>query len=169
MADAAELAEMAGVIEQRVERVVERLTDWARHMAARFNGPVYLVGSTLHNPTPRDIDIRIVIADHEFAARYDMPMVEIPEEKRRERDGVTRTKAVPFDEGVTQRWVDDVSKLVAAVSVRLNYNADVKVWPDSYWRQPYPEPLTLAAPSPRWFVYNRHLPDPAALTTETEA
>ncbi|MDB4893122.1 MAG: hypothetical protein JWL61_4977 [Gemmatimonadetes bacterium] len=155
--------EKVAAVERHVDAVCEKLRDWSRHMAARFNGAVYLVGSTLHHPTPRDTDIRIVIADHEFAARYDMPMAEIPAEKQRERNGVTRTQAVPFDAGITQRWVDDMAKLTAAVSIRLTHNADVKVWPDSYWREPYPTPITLAAPSRRWFLYNRHNPKPPAI------
>lgn len=149
------------IIERRVDRTVEALTDWARHMAARFNGAVYLLGSVLHHPSPRDIDIRIIIADHEFAARYGMPMAEIPAEKQVEHRGVTRTQAVPFDEGVSQRWVDDIAKLGAAVSHRLTYNADVKVWPDSYWRADvYPSPVPLAAPTPPWWHYTKYCPNP---------
>lgn len=153
--------ETAERIEANVERVVFLSKDWARHMAARLNARVYLVGSTLHAPEPRDCDIRLILLDHEFAARYGMPMVAIPVEMQRERNGVTRTSAVPFDEGVTQRWVDDIAKLGAALSLRLHRNVDVKVWPDSYWREPYPTPVLLAAPSPHVFHYNAYAPDPS--------
>lgn len=43
---------------------------FAGYMAARYNGPVYLVGSSLRSGTPRDIDIRVVVADAEFCGRY---------------------------------------------------------------------------------------------------
>jgi hypothetical protein len=160
-------AEAVARIEERVEIIRTKLADWSRHMAARFNGAVYLVGSTLHNPDPRDTDIRIVVADHEFAARYGMPFAEIPEAERRERNGVTRTQGVRFDDGVTQRWVDDMAKLAAAISVRIQHNADIKVWPESYWREPYPRPITLAAPSSRVWFCTAHCPDPATALPRT--
>lgn len=46
------------------------LRGWANQMAARFGAPVYLVGSALDDPNARDIDIRIVLPDEDFAARY---------------------------------------------------------------------------------------------------
>lgn len=152
-------------IEDRVDTLVEKLTNWARHMAARYNGTVYLVGSVLHNPEPRDVDIRIVIHDHEFAARYGMEMKPCNEPPTETRLG--RTAKIHWNEdGPTQRWVDDIAKFSAELSTMLKRNFDIKVWPDSYWREPYPRPLVLAAPSPRWFIYNKYVPDPTVRAEE---
>lgn len=43
---------------------------WAREIAARFGRPVYLTGSSLNLPQPRDVDVRVVLTDEEFAARW---------------------------------------------------------------------------------------------------
>jgi hypothetical protein len=157
-------AAKAAIIEAQVARAVEKLSDWARHMAGRFNGAVYLVGSFLHHPDPRDCDIRIVIPDHEFAIRYGMAMerVEFNEfHPLRKRRGILSGECVRWSEdGPTQRWIDDTAKLGAGLLKAMQHNMDVKVWPDSHWREPYPTPITLAAPSPRYFIYTRHCPDP---------
>jgi len=46
------------------------LRPWANQMAARFNAPVYLVGSALTEEHPRDVDVRIVLPDEAFLQRY---------------------------------------------------------------------------------------------------
>lgn len=46
------------------------LRGWANMMAARFGAPVWLVGSALTDPNARDIDVRIVLSDEAFEARY---------------------------------------------------------------------------------------------------
>lgn len=53
-------------------RLVERtdLKAWAREIAARFGRPVYLTGSSLDLPQPRDVDVRVVLTDEEFSARW---------------------------------------------------------------------------------------------------
>ena len=43
---------------------------WAREIAARFGRPVYLTGSSLELPQPRDVDVRVVLTDEEFSARW---------------------------------------------------------------------------------------------------
>lgn len=63
-------AEGAALIEANVERVVRLITNCAQHMAAKLNASVYLVGSILHNPWPRDCDVRVIVADHEFGQRF---------------------------------------------------------------------------------------------------
>lgn len=164
MADDAELAVMAATIEANVAMVRAQLDDWARHMAGRFNGAVYLVGSILHHPAPRDCDVRIVIADHEFAARYGnaMERVEFNEFHPMAKRGLVSAECVRWcEDGPTQRWIDDTAKLGAGLLKATQLNMDVKVWPESHWREPYPTPITLAAPSRRWFVYNAHVPDPS--------
>lgn len=129
-------------------------------MAAKYAGRVYLLGSVLHTPNPRDIDIRIVVADHEFAARYGHEIRPLP--KPIERGAVTTVNGVCWDEdGPTQRWIDDVAKIGAAMSVRINHNVDLKVWPASYWHdRTYPAPLLLAGPSQSQWFYNEFVPEP---------
>jgi hypothetical protein len=161
----AEFSPDAERIEGNVARVVELCHGWALHMAGRFNGAVYLVGSVLHNPSPRDIDIRIVVEDHEFAARYRMTLhhVEFDQYHPMAKRGLVSGRVVKWDDDPpSQTWVDDCAKLGGAMSKKLSRNVDLKVWPESYWREPYPTPITLAAPSRRWFIYNKHVPDPSA-------
>ena len=159
---------MAARIEANVAKVRETLDIWARHMAARYNGPVYLLGSILTNPTPRDYDIRIVIQDHEFAARYGNTLVQTDLAEhhpvRRRFPELLSMKLVEWDrEGPSQRWIDDIAKFGAVWSQRLGANIDLQIWPDSYWREgTYPTPIRLAAPSPKWWIYNVHVPNPAA-------
>ncbi len=50
--------------------VVQLLRGWANQIAARFNAPVYLVGSALREARPRDIDVRVVLSDEQFVGRY---------------------------------------------------------------------------------------------------
>lgn len=160
---------MRTVIEAQVADVRRKLANWAAHMAARFGGTVYLVGSTLHNHKPRDCDVRIVIDDHEFSARYgvELKRVEFNEYHPMAKRGLVSGMVVPWDEEPpTQRWIDDVGKLCSQIASRTKLNMDVKVWPESHWRPPYPAPIVLAALSPRWFVYNAHCPAPALGHTE---
>lgn len=54
-------------------RLVELLRPWARHIAVRFGAPVYLVGSSLELPDPRDVDVRVILSDDAFRGRYGDP------------------------------------------------------------------------------------------------
>lgn len=134
-------------------------------MAARYNGPVYLCGSVLVKPEPRDIDIRIVIQDNSFAARYGNTLVptEFNEYHKYHKRGLVKSNTVEWDkEGPTQRWVDDMAKFNDFLSQKLKENFDVQAVPDSWYRdRVYPAPIELAAPSPNWFIYSRLVPDPS--------
>lgn len=162
-------SEHAVAIEANIEAVLPALTAWAKHMAARYNGSVYLIGSTLHNPLARDLDIRIVIEDNEFARRYDMAQHQIElgvnHPLRKRHPSLVGANVVRFDEdGVSQRWIDDVAKFTGTLSVRLGRNVDLKVWPASYYRADvWPEPILLAAPSRGWHVYNKYHPKPQSI------
>ena len=150
-------------IEAHVDRVKAALAVWARHMAARYNAPVYLTGSTLHKPDPRDCDVRIVIADDEFAARYGNALHQTTFDEghpyRKRHPNILGCNTVHWDEdGPTQRWIDDVAKFNAHLSSRLKLNVDMQVVPDSWWRDVWPPPFLLAAPSGRRFFHNRHFP-----------
>ncbi len=51
------------------------LAPWATQIAGRFGYPVYLVGSALTLPEPRDIDVRCIVPTADFKARYGDPKV----------------------------------------------------------------------------------------------
>ncbi len=157
-----ETIDASRAIEANVERITRLISNSARHMAAKLNGAVYLVGSTLHNPSPRDCDIRVVVADAEFGARYGLTMK--PTTKAPEPGSHGWTHCIAWNEdGPTQRWIDDCAKTGAEFSTALSLNVDYKVWPLSYWRaRTWPTPVVLAAPSPSWFIYSALCPDPAA-------
>jgi hypothetical protein len=128
----AEFSPDAERIEGNVARVVELCHGWALHMAGRFNGAVYLVGSVLHNPSPRDIDIRIVVEDHEFAARYRMTLhhVEFDQYHPMAKRGLVSGRVVKWDDDPpSQTWVDDCAKLGGAMSKKLSRNVDLKCGP----------------------------------------
>lgn len=48
----------------------EQMLPWAREIAARYGRPVYLCGSALELPKPRDVDVRIILTDREFRDRW---------------------------------------------------------------------------------------------------
>lgn len=60
---------MSGPMDPFVVRC--KLQQWALQVRARFGFPVYLVGSVLGgNEWPRDIDVRVVMPDDHFEARF---------------------------------------------------------------------------------------------------
>jgi len=143
-------------VERNVREIRAALAIDVMHWAARYSASVYLVGSTLHNPTPRDCDLRITIEDHDFAARYGMTIMQFPEPRHRFTAGVNWGYEPP-----TQRWVDDIAKFSHVLSRKVG-NVDLQIWPLSYWSdEPWPVPVLLAAPSPKWAIFNRYYPDPA--------
>jgi hypothetical protein len=42
-------------------------------LALRFGAPVYLVGSALELVDPRDVDVRVLVREEDFKARYGDP------------------------------------------------------------------------------------------------
>jgi len=161
MADT-EFPEEAARIEANVAYVLDALDCNARHLAARYSAPVYLVGSTLHHPNPRDCDIRVLVEDQEFAARYGMEwhQRETQAGTLLHKRGIVAARIVDFtNDGPTQRWIDDVAKFNSRISERAKLNMDIQIWPESMWREPFPAPILLAAPSPRRFIHNKYLPE----------
>lgn len=107
-----------------------RMRHWAVYMAARYNGPVYLVGSCLREGAPRDVDIRVVVADDEFCARYHFSHYD------------------RFTEDDSQRWIDDLAKRNGELVRDFRINADFQVYPASHCIQFRGKPsLVLASPS----------------------
>lgn len=140
-------------IERNVRKVRAALAIDAMHWAARYNAPVYLVGSTLYKPVPRDCDIRITIDDHDFGLRYGMAIMKFPEPRGSWAAGVNWGFEAP-----TQRWVDDIAKFSRSLTRKVG-NIDLQIWPKSYWRDnAHPAALLLAQPTPGVFINNRYAP-----------
>lgn len=51
------------------------LHGWSCQIAARFNAPVYLVGSAVVEAEPRDVDVAVVLSDEAFVQRYGLSAV----------------------------------------------------------------------------------------------
>lgn len=88
---------------------------WAPNLAARYGGRVVLIGTALEQADPRDVDVRVIMADESaFCARFECTV-----------DSFRRTKP--------PRWVADMAKLGNQMSVWSGENVDLQVWPASYW------------------------------------
>jgi hypothetical protein len=107
-----------------------KLRRFAQYMAARFNAPVYLVGSALRKANPRDIDVRIVLSEKHFKARY----------------GQTHNDWLR--EGPSQAWIDEIGKFCEQESTLQRLCIDFQVMVDRnavpYIGQPR---VLLAGPS----------------------
>ncbi len=104
---------------------------FAPYIAARYNGPVYLVGSSLRIANPRDIDVRVVVTDYEFCGRYGF------------------RKYSFFDQdGPNQAWIDDMAKRNGELASLHRLNADFQVYAASHCIQYRDQKrVLLAAPS----------------------
>jgi hypothetical protein len=114
----------------------QAFTMWARfrrfaaYMAARYNGPVFLVGSCLRSGHYRDVDIRIEISDEEFKGRY----------------GVTHEQWVQL--GPPQRWIDDMANYNGEIARDFHVIPDFQVYGARQAVQYRDQPkLLLAAPA----------------------
>lgn len=100
---------------------------WGQYMAARYNGAVFLVGSVLTKENPRDIDLRVVVADKEFCGRYGLES---------------------YGHFPNQAWVDDMAKRNGELANDFGINIDFQVYPASYCINGVSGPrLLIAAPS----------------------
>lgn len=95
------------------------IAGFASQMATRFGQPVYLTGSSLTKPDARDVDLRIVLPDDQFGARYGDPRWWWCDSWRHTW-GPAR-----------QRWAEDCAKLGAYASKALRLNIDLQVYPES--------------------------------------
>jgi hypothetical protein len=50
--------------------LAKALRRWANEIAKRYDSPVYLVGSALTKPNPRDVDVIVILSDEAFFKRY---------------------------------------------------------------------------------------------------
>lgn len=107
-----------------------KLRRFGAYMAARFHAPVYLVGSALTKANPRDIDVRVVLSEDHFKARY----------------GVDSHGWLM--DGPPQAWIDEVGKFCEQESTRQRLRIDFQVYPARHAMQYCGKPrVVLAAPS----------------------
>lgn len=107
------------------------LDQYARQLAARFGAPVWLVGSALTDPGgARDVDLRVVISDRQFTARYG--------DLRKWGDGETR-----------QALIDDSAHFAADAVDKLGLNVDLQIWPHSRAAAAFPEERRRVLALPR--------------------
>ncbi len=98
-----------------LEQLRLHLQGWANQLAARFGAPVYLVGSSLTDPEARDVDVRVVLDDDSFQARYGI----LPQHVDRESWG-------GWSAG-SRRWGADVAKISRQAAVALRLNVDFQI------------------------------------------
>lgn len=100
---------------------------FANSLRGLYGQPVYLCGSALRpdNPDPRDYDIRIMLPDEQFRARYGDP-------RKWEDEG-----AIGNWTRVRWRWSDDCSKQSKRGWAETRLNVDVQVYPASHARNLY--------------------------------
>lgn len=107
-----------------------KLRRFGAYMAARFNAPVYLVGSALTKGNPRDVDVRVTLSEEHFRARY----------------GVDSAGWVL--EGPPQSWIDEMGKFCEVESTRQRFAVDFQVYPARNAMQYIGRPrVVLAAPT----------------------
>lgn len=96
-----------------------RIAGWANQMYSRFGCPVYLVGSSLYNQFARDVDLRIVLPDEQFEARYGN-IEEWSDDTWRNEWREAR-----------QKWAKDMGKLSMEATITIRANIDFQVEPES--------------------------------------
>lgn len=96
----------------------EHFIGWANQMAARFGRPVYLVGSALHEPRPRDYDVRVVLSNQEFTDRYGI-----------ELDVYETSLWLPLRFPQLMTYFNDMAKMARSAAGASHLNTDFQVQP----------------------------------------
>jgi hypothetical protein len=108
----------------RDDVAIGALNTWTSGVQRKY-GPcsVYLVGSAIANPdrTPRDWDVRLVLADSAFAQRYGLS----PAAWKREGDTGDWSEA-------RWSWAAECAGLALAASELMGVEVDFQVQPQSY-------------------------------------
>lgn len=126
--------------------LVWSLGRWANDMWVRFGGEgvrVYLVGSAIHNPNHKDVDVTIVLPTDSFKARYGMTEREWIAEQSRMEDCLDAEGKVTGRSGVLKmnewapahkRWAREVGGLVHGLAtLTTNYGPpDLKVMSEEW-------------------------------------
>lgn len=111
--------------------LVWSLGRWANDMWVRFGGEgvgVYLVGSAIHNPDHKDVDVTIVLPTEVFKTRYGMTEREWNAEQTRMENGSGVLKMNEWAPA-HKRWAREVGGLVHGLAaLTTNYGPpDLKV------------------------------------------
>ncbi len=97
------------------------LSSFANQTAARFNSPVYLVGSALHSAISRDVDIVVILTDIQWKQRYGIGLFE--HENQNEFPSIA----------LVNYW-KDIAKISKWVSDNYEINIDFKIQNESLVR-----------------------------------
>lgn len=119
---------LAGVVD--VHKMM--LLRFANEMAGVYQSPVYLCGSALSKPDPRDIDIRIQLDDTDFALRYAGAM--------NAEEAIIRWVSQGQSGAWTQlrwRWSADCTKRCRRAWKLTNLNIDFQVYPATWCAEHY--------------------------------
>ena len=111
----------------------QRLHARARLVAVRFRSPVYLVGSALTSPDPRDWDVRVVMTHSTFydvfAADLDLPQWD----KLQVDDSAAYTWKLEGQTGdwtaLRRRWGRECVKLTENLAKHTKLNIDAQIQP----------------------------------------
>jgi len=98
----------------------------AKEVANNIGYPVYLVGSSLNNPNPRDIDISIIIPHDRYVEIFDIDI----------------EYCNKYDSCLDIAYNRCVELIYPLTS--LSYNIDLKICPDNWWNDK--EKILLAEP-----------------------
>ena len=96
-----------------------RFQDWTHQIARRYNAPVYLVGSAIRRSDPRDIDIRVILSDEAFEARYGSV-----------QDWMAQGESGQWGE-IRQRWAEECETITEQARRQLGIEIDFRIEPQS--------------------------------------
>lgn len=124
----------------QVNELQENLSPSLKDLAAEYKGTVYLVGSALTGTEPRDIDLRLVIADAEFSKRYCEP-------HSWQEQGRTGIWA-----GARHQWAADCVKVSAKLTKQIGKLVDFMILPQMAFRMDLPYLVLVSAFDPDMIV-----------------
>ena len=101
---------------------------YASALSARYFGlPVYLVGSALRDPDPRDLDVVIPVPDDLFRAMHGDPFGKV--DLARWSSGLRDANPPAF----WRRWARDCAKQSRVMTLFCGRTVDFKTQPQSYF------------------------------------
>jgi len=98
------------------------LCGFANQVAARYNAPVYLVGSALTNAASRDVDLVVILTDDQWEKRYEIGYYD-------------HLKVGDYTGLLVNNYWLDVAKLNQWALDKLKLNVDFKVQNESQVKQ----------------------------------
>jgi len=102
------------------DALARAMSGWANQIAGRYGFPVYLVGSALTEAEPRDVDVRVVLTDAAFFARFGIKPMRTESEAWK-----------PEQSEGTRRLYAEQGKLSRSAALTLHLNIDFQVQSES--------------------------------------